>query len=248
MMHGREKSDPGVVAGKPANKAERSAAEPVERRAGAEGHALRQSAFRTQRRADASQALERIRQAVALPSHTQGGSRMRESRLYGSVRGRAVMRVPTAIRNCWRPFAPIVLSALFRPAHAPLCCGHHHQRNRRLARVPSVHGGWQRRLPVFADVGRRRQPAVQRQRTLGSRRALRLRRAFAHHPRIEERALLFIDMRASTAIAGRLGQLRFLDPLNRLILDVSFGVAEAGGEIHKYVADEVIAIWRLAGA
>ncbi len=87
MMHGREKSDPGVVAGKPANKAERSAAEPVERRAGAEGNALRQSAFRTQRRADASQALERIRQAVALPSHTQGGSRMRESRLYGSVRG-----------------------------------------------------------------------------------------------------------------------------------------------------------------
>lgn len=36
-MNGREKSDPGIVAVKPANKAERSAAEPVERRAGAEG-------------------------------------------------------------------------------------------------------------------------------------------------------------------------------------------------------------------
>src|SRR3979409_292274 len=37
MMHEREKSDPAVVAVKPVNNAERSAAEPVEPRAGAEG-------------------------------------------------------------------------------------------------------------------------------------------------------------------------------------------------------------------
>ena len=34
MMHGPEKSDLATVAGKPANKAEQSAAESVERRAG----------------------------------------------------------------------------------------------------------------------------------------------------------------------------------------------------------------------
>jgi adenylate cyclase len=67
-----------------------------------------------------------------------------------------------------------------------------------------------------------------------------------HNPRIEERALLFIDMRASTAIAERLGELRYLSLLNRFIGDVSFAVAEAGGGIHKYVGDEVIATWRLA--
>jgi hypothetical protein len=39
MMHGREKSDPAIVAGKPTNKAERSAAELVERRAGTKGNA-----------------------------------------------------------------------------------------------------------------------------------------------------------------------------------------------------------------
>ena len=39
MMYGREKSDPAIVAKKPTNKAERSAAEPAERRAGAEGNA-----------------------------------------------------------------------------------------------------------------------------------------------------------------------------------------------------------------
>jgi len=43
MMHGYEKSDPAIVAVKPANKAERSAAELVERRAGTEGNAVWQS-------------------------------------------------------------------------------------------------------------------------------------------------------------------------------------------------------------
>jgi hypothetical protein len=41
MMNGPEKSDRAIVAGKPANKAERSAAELVERRAGTEGNAGR---------------------------------------------------------------------------------------------------------------------------------------------------------------------------------------------------------------
>ena len=62
MMHGREKSDEAIVAGKPANKAERSAAEPVEPRAEAEGNASQQSTHRTQSRESVTQALERIRQ------------------------------------------------------------------------------------------------------------------------------------------------------------------------------------------
>jgi hypothetical protein len=87
MMHGREKSDSAIVAGKPTNKAVSTAAEPVERRAVAKGNASQQSTRRTQSRVSVSQALERIRQAVtknALPSHTQGGSRMPELGPYGS--------------------------------------------------------------------------------------------------------------------------------------------------------------------
>jgi RNA-directed DNA polymerase len=61
MMHGPEKSDPVIVATKLANKAERSAAEPVERRAGTKGNASQQSTSRTQSRTSVSQALERIR-------------------------------------------------------------------------------------------------------------------------------------------------------------------------------------------
>jgi RNA-directed DNA polymerase len=43
MMHGRGKSDPVIVAVKPTNQAERSAAELVERRVGTKGNADQQS-------------------------------------------------------------------------------------------------------------------------------------------------------------------------------------------------------------
>jgi len=48
MMHGHEKSDPAIVAGKPTNKAERSAAELVEPRVGTEGIASQLSTRWTQ--------------------------------------------------------------------------------------------------------------------------------------------------------------------------------------------------------
>jgi RNA-directed DNA polymerase len=64
VMHGREKSDPAIVARKPTNKAGQSAAEPVERRAGTEGNADQQHTRRAQDRASVSQALGRVRQAA----------------------------------------------------------------------------------------------------------------------------------------------------------------------------------------
>src|SRR3981189_3130670 len=62
MMHEREKSDPAVVAVKPVNAAEGSAAESVEPRAGAEGNASQHSTDRAQKRATVSQGLEPMRQ------------------------------------------------------------------------------------------------------------------------------------------------------------------------------------------
>ena len=64
MMHERGKSDSAIGAVKPANKAERSAAELVEQRAGTKGNADQQSTRRAQERESVSQALGRIRQAA----------------------------------------------------------------------------------------------------------------------------------------------------------------------------------------
>ena len=60
-MNGREKSDPAIVAGKPANEAAPAAEERAERKAGAKGNASGQSRHRTQGRGGVSQALERVR-------------------------------------------------------------------------------------------------------------------------------------------------------------------------------------------
>jgi len=69
MMHGRGKSGSVIVAEKPTNRAEPSAAEPVEPRAEAKGNADRQSTNRTQCRALVHPALERIRHAVRFARH-----------------------------------------------------------------------------------------------------------------------------------------------------------------------------------
>ena len=57
MTHGHEKSRSAIVAVKPTNKAERSAAEPVERRAETKGNADQQRTRRTQRRISVSKLL-----------------------------------------------------------------------------------------------------------------------------------------------------------------------------------------------
>jgi RNA-directed DNA polymerase len=74
MMNERRKSDPGIVAEKPANNADKpaaeqpaavaAAAEPVEPRAGTKENADQQSTRRTQSRESVSQALERIRRVA----------------------------------------------------------------------------------------------------------------------------------------------------------------------------------------
>jgi RNA-directed DNA polymerase len=64
MMDEREKSDPGIVASRPANKDGRPSAEPVERRAGAEGSTVERGTHRTPSRASVSPGLDRVRQAA----------------------------------------------------------------------------------------------------------------------------------------------------------------------------------------
>src|SRR5216684_916073 len=98
MMHGRGKSDSVIVAEKPTNNAERSAAEPVERRAEAKGNAGQQSMDRMQSRGTMAQALERIRRAAnsrfaVTPKVGAVCGKAARTDLCG---GRSAMSVPTA--------------------------------------------------------------------------------------------------------------------------------------------------------
>ncbi len=112
MMHGREKSDSAIVAGKPTNKAGQPAAEPVEPRVEAKGNASQQSTRRTQSRVSVSHALERIRQSVRkkkklrrqIPEVGAECPNWARSVLCG---GRSVMSVPTAISEMSSQIIPL---------------------------------------------------------------------------------------------------------------------------------------------
>lgn len=66
-----------------------------------------------------------------------------------------------------------------------------------------------------------------------------------HTPRQERRLLLFLDMRNSTAIAEKIGDLAFHRLLNRCFTDLTEAVLAWDGIVHKYVGDEMIVTWPL---
>ncbi len=63
-------------------------------------------------------------------------------------------------------------------------------------------------------------------------------------PRVEERIVLFVDMKESTRHAERLGDLKFHGLLNAFFNDVSHAVLTTRGSIYKYNGDAVIVLWR----
>jgi len=66
-----------------------------------------------------------------------------------------------------------------------------------------------------------------------------------HRPQVEERVFLIMDMKSSTAAAERLGEVDFHRLLNRLVTDLSGSIVLRGGQIYRYVGDELIATWPL---
>lgn len=66
-----------------------------------------------------------------------------------------------------------------------------------------------------------------------------------HRPRLEHRLMVFFDMRGSTAIAEKIGDMAFHSLLNRFFVDLTEPVLAWGGVVHKYVGDEMIVTWPL---
>ena len=66
-----------------------------------------------------------------------------------------------------------------------------------------------------------------------------------HSPTEERRALLFIDLADSTAIAEQIGATEFLALINQFVYDIDAALEGSGGAIYRYVGDEAIITWRL---
>lgn len=67
-----------------------------------------------------------------------------------------------------------------------------------------------------------------------------------HTPVEEERIFLFVDIVSSTTIAEKIGDLNFHVFLNDYFYDITDAILSAGGEIYKYVGDEIIVSWRVS--
>jgi adenylate cyclase len=78
---------------------------------------------------------------------------------------------------------------------------------------------------------------------VGGRNLRRLVMGRYHTPRVEDRFFLFVDVRGSTGIAERLGAPGVHAFLNRVFTLAADPVAEARGEIHQYVGDEMVVTW-----
>lgn len=65
-------------------------------------------------------------------------------------------------------------------------------------------------------------------------------------PFVEDRAFMFLDLKASTTIAEKIGQEKYLSFLNDFFLDLAGPVLKTKGEIYKYVGDEAIITWRIS--
>ena len=67
-----------------------------------------------------------------------------------------------------------------------------------------------------------------------------------HRPREEERIVLFLDLTGSTAVAERIGNVRFHALLAETFACLARVVTDLGGEVYRYVGDELIATWPVA--
>lgn len=57
---------------------------------------------------------------------------------------------------------------------------------------------------------------------------------------------MFLDLKASTTIAEKLGHERYHKFLNDFFYDITPAIIESKGEIYQYVGDEVVVTWKKA--
>ena len=83
-------------------------------------------------------------------------------------------------------------------------------------------------------------------RTLGPGVLKRLLVGGYRRPRPENRIFMFLDMRSSTALAERLGNIEYLELLDRAFNGMTGPILETGAEVYQYVGDEAVLTWRVS--
>jgi adenylate cyclase len=64
------------------------------------------------------------------------------------------------------------------------------------------------------------------------------------HPKIENRIVMFIDLKDSTPIAEKLGHSVYFEFIREFIYRISLAIIEFEGIIYQYVGDEIVCSWK----
>ena len=64
------------------------------------------------------------------------------------------------------------------------------------------------------------------------------------HPKKEERIFMFLDLRSSTSIAEKLGEVQYFNFLKEVFQHVTPSIVYSKGEIYQYVGDEIVISWK----
>lgn len=64
-------------------------------------------------------------------------------------------------------------------------------------------------------------------------------------PKREHRIFMFMDLKSSTSIAEKLGELKYFEFLNDTFKTAIPGIMDTLGEIYQYVGDEIVISWNL---
>jgi len=66
-----------------------------------------------------------------------------------------------------------------------------------------------------------------------------------HHPKEQERIFLFLDMKSSTNIAEKLGNLKYSRLIQDCFVDLTDSLIAHDVEIYQYIGDEAVMTWKL---
>ena len=80
---------------------------------------------------------------------------------------------------------------------------------------------------------------------LGKEAAISILTGRYRRPRAEDRIVMFADLAGSTALAERLGDLKFHELLGDVAYDLDKPIAASGGETHRYVGEAIIVTWSM---
>jgi len=89
------------------------------------------------------------------------------------------------------------------------------------------------------------QTATQIVRIIGGRNLINFVLGRYLQPVREDKIFMFLDLVGSTALAERLGDIGVQGMITNFFFDIAEPIAEHGGEIHRYVGDQIVVTWPL---